>query len=283
MSLDAKTLFFRDLTNGPRLLTAVEEKSLARRYRAGDLAAKDRLVEANLRLVVSIATKYRGRGGSLTLLDLIAEGSTGLLRAVEKFDPERGFKLSTYATWWIRQALSRAIDNDSRTIRIPVHRGDELRKLAVIDKTMAAKLGCTPDEADVAAAGGWTTDELAELRQISQQPTSLNARVKDDAETEMGDLIEDRTGTIPHPEAAAAEIDTAETLAAALAELSYRQRRVLSLRFGLEDDHEHTLDEIAAAFQVTRERVRQIELSALAALREGGYALELRAELESAA
>jgi RNA polymerase primary sigma factor len=256
-----------------RLLTAAEEVALSKRIERGDLAAKERMIEANLRLVVSIAKRYRNQG--LPFLDLIQEGSIGLVRAVEKFDHRKGFKFSTYATWWIRQAISRALSDKGRTIRIPIHIDNVLKKLDGAQRRLQANGDRDPSVEEIAAAAGVDPEEADLIMRAAQPLVSLDKPIGDDSDAaEFGDLIEDdRT---PSPFEAASEKLMRERLTEALENLSYRERRVLEMRYGLRDEQARTLDQVAKVFGLTRERTRQIEEGAVRKLGSLAEAQALR-------
>ena len=256
-SLDSLRLYLRQIGRVP-LLTAEQEVSLAKRIERGDPDAKARMVEANLRLVVSIAKGYLGRG--LSLLDLIQDGSLGLIRAVEKFDYRRGFKFSTYATWWIRQAVSRAIADKSRTIRIPVHMVEKLNQVVQVERQLVQRIGREPTAEEVAGELGLSPDEVREIQRMAQTPISLERPVGDE-EASVGDFVEDERAPSPFDEAS--ESLRSDTVRRALASLPERERRVIELRFGLRGDQPRTLEEVGRTFGVTRERIRQIENSTL--------------------
>jgi RNA polymerase primary sigma factor len=261
---DSVRLYLREIGKIP-LLTAEEELALAQRVVSGDKRAKDQMAEANMRLVVSIAKRYVGRG--LDLLDLIQEGNTGLLRAVEKFDPDRGFKFSTYATWWIRQAITRAIADQARTIRIPVHMVETINKLLRTQRRLTQELNREPTNEEIAAAMDMEVDKVEHIMKIKQDISSLDASVRDDEEDSvLGDFIEDEDAKTPTE--SASEQLLKEQVKQILGTLTEREQKILKLRFGLEDGKSHTLEEVGQEFSVTRERIRQIEAKALAKLRK---------------
>jgi RNA polymerase primary sigma factor len=261
---DSVRLYLREIGKIP-LLTAEEELALAKRVVKGDKTAKDQMAEANMRLVVSIAKRYVGRG--LDLLDLIQEGNTGLLRAVEKFDPDRGFKFSTYATWWIRQAITRAIADQARTIRIPVHMVETINKLLRTQRRLTQELNREPTNEEIAAAMEMEVDKVEHIMKIKQDISSLDASVRDDEEDSvLGDFIEDEDAKTPTE--SASEQLLKEQVRQILSSLTEREQKILKLRFGLEDGKSHTLEEVGQEFSVTRERIRQIEAKALAKLRK---------------
>jgi RNA polymerase primary sigma factor len=261
---DSVRLYLREIGKIP-LLTAEEELALAKKVVKGDKRAKDAMAEANMRLVVSIAKRYVGRG--LDLLDLIQEGNTGLLRAVEKFDPERGFKFSTYATWWIRQAITRAIADQARTIRIPVHMVETINKLLRTQRRLTQELNREPTNEEIGAAMEMDVDKVEHIMKIKQDISSLDASVRDDEEDSvLGDFIEDEDAKTPTE--SASEQLLKEQVKQILGTLTEREQKILKLRFGLEDGKSHTLEEVGQEFSVTRERIRQIEAKALAKLRK---------------
>jgi RNA polymerase primary sigma factor len=261
---DSVRLYLREIGKIP-LLNAEEELELAQRVVAGDKDAKDKMAEANMRLVVSIAKRYVGRG--LDLLDLIQEGNTGLLRAVEKFDPDKGFKFSTYATWWIRQAITRAIADQARVIRIPVHMVETINKLLRTQRRLTQELNREPTNEEIAAAMEIEVDKVEHIMKIKQEISSLDASIRDDEEDSvLADFIEDED-TISPQESANNQL-LKEHVKAVLSALSEREQKIVRLRFGLEDGRQHTLEEVGQEFGVTRERIRQIEAKALAKLRK---------------
>jgi RNA polymerase primary sigma factor len=261
---DSVRLYLREIGKIP-LLNAEEELELAKRVVAGEKEAKDQMAEANLRLVVSIAKRYVGRG--LDLLDLIEEGNTGLLRAVEKFDPDKGFKFSTYATWWIRQAITRAIADQARTIRIPVHMVETINKLLRTQRRLTQELNREPTNAEIAKEMEIDEAKVEHIMKIKQDISSLDASIRDDEEESvLADFIEDED-TITPEESATGQL-LKEQVKEMLGALTEREQKILKLRFGLEDGKQHTLEEVGQEFSVTRERIRQIEAKALAKLRK---------------
>jgi RNA polymerase primary sigma factor len=272
MTTDSLQLFLKDIGK-LRLLTAPEEVDLAKRIERGDLDAKQKMVESNLRLVVSIAKNYRNQG--LPFLDLIQEGTLGLVRAAEKFDYRKGFKFSTYATWWIRQAIARALADKARTIRIPVHVVEKLNKIGRAERKLVTELGREPTPEEIAEVTGIEPEEEVDsIKRSAQAPISLEKPVGDEEESEFGQLIADERAESPYERAA--EILTKEALGEALENLSYRERRVLELRYGLGGEHPRTLDEVGRTFNVTRERIRQIENQSLKKLQSLADAQKLR-------
>jgi RNA polymerase primary sigma factor len=271
IDLDPLQLFLKDISK-VRLLTAGQEVALAKRIERGDRRAKEEMVEANLRLVVSIAKKYRNRG--LPFLDLIQEGTIGLVRAVEKFDHRRGFKFSTYATWWIRQAVARALADKARTIRLPVHKVEKLYKIRHSARILRARLYRDPTPAEIAKEVGLPMEEVEVILRIAQTPVSLQSPVGDEEDCELGHLLADKE--LPLPEDAAQSVSRTAALADCLDSLDDRQRTVLELRFGLDGGHPRTLEEISVVFNVTRERVRQIEKQSLSKLAALSGAQQLR-------
>ena len=253
-SLDSLRLYLRSIGKIP-LLSAADEVALAKRIERGDAAAKQRMVEANLRLVVAISKSYLGRG--LPFLDLIQEGSLGLIRAVEKFDHRRGNKFSTYATWWIRQAITRALADKGRTVRVPMHVVEKLNRVMRVERSLVQTLGRQPTVEEIADSADYAVDGVRELLRLSAPPVSLEKPVGDQEDSELGDLVEDAASKTPLDQAH--ENLRRDQVRQVLTVLPDRQREVIELRFGLADDRPRTLDEISVAYNVTRERVRQIE------------------------
>ncbi len=276
MTTDALALFLRDIGKA-RLLSAQEEVVLAKRIWRGDFDAKQRMVESNLRLVVSIAKNYRNQG--LPFLDLIQEGTIGLVRAAEKFDYRKGFKFSTYATWWIRQAIARALADKSRTIRIPVHIVEKVNKIGRAERKLVTGLGREPTIEEIADVTGIEPDEVESIKRSAQAPISLEKPVGDEEQSEFGQFIADEQAESPYERAV--EILTREALRDALENLSYRERRVLELRYGLGGGRPLTLDEVGRRFNVTRERIRQIENQSLKKLQSLAEAQKLRDDVET--
>ena len=303
---DPVRMYLKEIGKVP-LLTAAEEIDLAMKIKAGVAAtaelekaeeegielerrerrrltrveqvgidAKQQLIEANLRLVVSIAKRYVGRG--MLFLDLIQEGNLGLIRAVEKFDYTKGFKFSTYATWWIRQAITRAIADQARTIRIPVHMVETINKLVRIQRQLLQELGRDPSPEEIGEKMGLTAERVREIQKISQEPVSLETPIGEEEDSQLGDFIEDDAAIVP-PDAASFSM-LQEQLSKVLDGLAERERKVISLRFGLEDGHPHTLEEVGRQFGVTRERIRQIESKTLAKLRHPSRSSKLKDYLE---
>jgi RNA polymerase primary sigma factor len=266
VSDDSVRLYLREIGKIP-LLNSEEELALAQKVVAGDKKAKDKMAEANMRLVVSIAKRYSGRG--LDFLDLIQEGNTGLLRAVEKFDPDKGFKFSTYATWWIRQAITRAIADQARTIRIPVHMVETINKLLRTQRRMTQELNREPTIEELGKELEMEPEKVEYVIKIKQDITSLDAGVGRDGEDEdsvLGDFIEDEDGATPEESATSQLLK--EQVQSVLSTLSEREQKIIKMRFGLENGKSHTLEEVGQEFAVTRERIRQIEAKALAKLRK---------------
>ncbi len=271
VSTDTLQLFLKDIGR-VSLLTAAQEVELAKKIERGDHCAKQAMVEANLRLVVSIAKRYRNQG--LPFLDLIQEGTIGLVRAAEKFDYRKGFKFSTYATWWIRQAVARALADKARTIRMPVHVVEKLNKIVRTERTLRAKLGREPSSVEIAVELDLHPEEVEQIRRSAQTPVSLEKPVGDEDESEFGHFLSDATA--PLPDELAEEAMRKESLKAILGTLSHRERRVLELRYGLDGEQPRTLDEVGRTFNVTRERIRQIENQSLKKLRALADAAKLR-------
>ncbi len=270
-SLDCLRLYLRSIGK-VELLTKKQEIELSKRIERGDMSAKRHMVEANLRLVVSIAKSYLGRG--LSFLDLIQEGSLGLIRAVEKFDYRRGFKFSTYATWWIRQAVTRALADKARTIRIPVHMFEKLNRVVQVERTLVQRLGREPEPREVAAELRWSVPEVRDVMRVAQMPVSLEKPIGDDEYSELGDLVAD--DTVESPFETASDNLQRENVRRALDTLPAREREVLELRYGLKGQRPLTLEEVGQAFGVTRERIRQIENNTLKKLKHLPEAQRLR-------
>ena len=273
---DPVRLYLKEIGKVP-LLTAEEELDLAMRMEAGDVEAKKKLAEANLRLVVSIAKRYVGRG--MSLLDLIQEGNLGLIKAVEKFDYKKGFKFSTYATWWIRQAITRAIADQARTIRIPVHMVETINKLIRVSRQLLQELGREPTPAEIGKEMGFSEEKVREIQKISQDPVSLETPIGEEEDSHLGDFIPDEDA--PAPAEAASYTLLKEQLSEVLGTLTEREEKVLRLRFGLDDGRTRTLEEVGKEFNVTRERIRQIEAKALRKLKHPSRSRKLRSFLDS--
>ncbi|OGI26768.1 MAG: RNA polymerase sigma factor RpoD [Candidatus Moranbacteria bacterium RIFOXYB1_FULL_43_19] len=274
ISSDSVQMYLREIGRVP-LLTGEEEVQLAKRNERGDLAAKQKLTEANLRLVVSIAKKYVGRSTNLSLLDLIQEGNIGLFRAVEKFDYRKGYKFSTYATWWIRQAITRALADQSRTIRIPVHMVETINKYTQATRRLVQDLGRDPLPEEIAAEMGIEVEKVRHIMKISQETVSIETPVGDSEDDSiLGDFIEDTETVMPHQSAARKLL--ADHVELILKDLTPREQKILKIRFGLEDGVTHTLEEVGHEFGVTRERIRQIEAKALERIRQSGLVNKLK-------
>nr|WP_330416539.1 RNA polymerase sigma factor RpoD [Roseburia sp. OM03-18] len=272
---DPVRMYLKEIGKVP-LLSAEEEIELAKRMELGDQEAKKRLAEANLRLVVSIAKRYVGRG--MLFLDLIQEGNLGLIKAVEKFDYRKGYKFSTYATWWIRQAITRAIADQARTIRIPVHMVETINKLIRVSRQLLQELGREPTPEEIAEEMNMPVDRVREILKISQEPVSLETPIGEEEDSHLGDFIQD--DNVPVPADAAAFTLLKEQLEEVLGTLTEREQKVLTLRFGLEDGRARTLEEVGKEFNVTRERIRQIEAKALRKLRHPSRSRKLKDYLE---
>ena len=272
---DPVRMYLKEIGKVP-LLTADEEVELAKRMAEGDEDAKKRLAEANLRLVVSIAKRYVGRG--MLFLDLIQEGNLGLIKAVEKFDYHKGFKFSTYATWWIRQAITRAIADQARTIRIPVHMVETINKLIRVSRQLLQELGREPTPEEIAAELDMPVERVREILKISQEPVSLETPIGEEEDSHLGDFIQD--DNVPVPAEAAAQTLLKEQLDEVLDTLTEREQKVLRLRFGMDDGRARTLEEVGKEFDVTRERIRQIEAKALRKLRHPSRSRKLRDYLD---
>ena len=272
---DPVRMYLKEIGKVP-LLSADEEVELAKRMAEGDEDAKKRLAEANLRLVVSIAKRYVGRG--MLFLDLIQEGNLGLIKAVEKLDYHKGFKLSTYATWWIRQAITRAIADQARTIRIPVHMVETINKLIRVSRQLLQELGREPTPEEIAAELDMPVERVREILKISQEPVSLETPIGEEEDSHLGDFIQD--DNVPVPAEAAAQTLLKEQLDEVLDTLTEREQKVLRLRFGMDDGRARTLEEVGKEFDVTRERIRQIEAKALRKLRHPSRSRKLRDYLD---
>ncbi|HHU74418.1 MAG TPA: RNA polymerase sigma factor RpoD [Clostridiales bacterium] len=272
---DPVRMYLKEIGKVP-LLSADEEIELAKRMQEGDDFAKKRLAEANLRLVVSIAKRYVGRG--MLFLDLIQEGNLGLIKAVEKFDYQKGFKFSTYATWWIRQAITRAIADQARTIRIPVHMVETINKLTRVQRQLLQELGREPSPEEISEVMNMPVDRVREIQKISQEPVSLETPIGEEEDSHLGDFIQD--DNVPVPADAAAFTLLKEQLVEVLGTLTEREQKVLRLRFGLDDGRARTLEEVGKEFNVTRERIRQIEAKALRKLRHPSRSRKLKDYLE---
>ncbi len=272
---DPVRMYLKEIGKVP-LLSADEETELAKKIEEGDAEAKKRLAEANLRLVVSIAKRYVGRG--MQFLDLIQEGNLGLIKAVEKFDYRKGYKFSTYATWWIRQAITRAIADQARTIRIPVHMVETINKLIRVQRQLLQELGREPQPDEIAKEMNLPVERVREIQKISQEPVSLETPIGEEEDSHLGDFVED--DRMPVPAEAAAYMLLKEQLSEVLATLTDREQKVLRLRFGLDDGRQRTLEEVGKEFDVTRERIRQIEAKALRKLRHPSRSRKLRDYLD---
>ena len=272
---DPVKMYLKEIGKIP-LLSADEERILAENMEAGDIEAKKKLAETNLRLVVSIAKRYVGRG--MQFLDLIQEGNMGLMKAVEKFDFRRGFKFSTYATWWIRQAITRSIADQARTIRIPVHMVETINKLVRIERQLVQELGKEPTNEEISEHMGIEVDKVNEIRKIAQEPVSLETPIGEEDDSHLGDFIEDETAIAPDEAANFSMLK--EQLNQVLSTLSDREKKVLELRFGLNDGTPRTLEEVGKEFEVTRERIRQIEAKALRKLKHPSRSQKLKDFLE---
>lgn len=259
---DPVRMYLKEIGTVP-LLSAEEELRLARRKAEGDEYAKERLIEANLRLVVSIAKRYTGRG--MSFLDLVQEGNLGLIKGVEKFDYTKGYKLSTYATWWIRQSVTRALADQARTIRVPVHMVETINKMSKMQRKLTLELGYEPSVTELANALEMTEDKVMEIMQIAREPASLETPIGEEDDSNLGDFVAD--SNVVTPEGNVESVMLREHIDALLGDLKERERQVIVLRFGLEDGHPRTLEEVGKEFNVTRERIRQIEAKALRKLR----------------
>ena len=272
---DTVKMYLREIGKYP-LLTFPQEVDLAKKIKRGDMAAKHKLVNSNLRLVVSIAKKYTGRG--MLFLDLIQEGNLGLIRAVEKFDHRKGYKFSTYATWWIRQAITRSIADQARTIRIPVHMVETINRLRKISRGLLQKLGRKPTEKEIGKKARMSVEKVREVVKVSQLPLSLEIPIGDEESSHLGDFVED--STVAHPDEIVLHGLLRDDLEEVMHSLSERERTVLRLRFGLEDGRQRTLEEVGQLYKVTRERIRQIEAKALRKLKHPTRSRKLREYLK---
>ena len=272
---DPVRMYLKEIGTVP-LLTAEEEYSLAMKKQEGDEYAKQRLIEANLRLVVSIAKRYTGRG--MSFLDLVQEGNLGLIKGVEKFDPEKGFKLSTYATWWIRQSVTRALADQARTIRVPVHMVETINKMSKMQRKLTLELGYEPSVKELAEHLDMTEEKVQEIMQIAREPASLETPIGEEDDSNLGDFVAD--ANVLSPEGNVESVMLREHIDSLLDDLKERERQVIVLRFGLEDGHPRTLEEVGREFNVTRERIRQIEAKALRKLRHPSRSETLRSFLD---
>ena len=268
---DPVRMYLKEIGTVP-LLSAEEEEELAKRKAEGDEHAKERLIEANLRLVVSIAKRYTGRG--MSFLDLVQEGNLGLIKGVEKFDYTKGFKLSTYATWWIRQSVTRALADQARTIRVPVHMVETINKMSKMQRKLTLELGYEPSVAELAAALDVSEEKVMEIMQIAREPASLETPIGEEDDSSLGDFVAD--SNVVTPEGNVESVMLREHIDALLGDLKERERQVIVLRFGLEDGHPRTLEEVGKEFNVTRERIRQIEAKALRKLRNSVRSKRIR-------
>ena len=273
---DPVRMYLKEIGTVP-LLTAEEELRLAKRKAEGDQKAKDRLIEANLRLVVSIAKRYTGRG--MSFLDLVQEGNLGLIKGVEKFNYDKGFKLSTYATWWIRQSVTRALADQARTIRVPVHMVETINRMSKMQRKLTLELGYEPSAAELASALDMTESKVLEIMQIAREPASLETPIGEEDDSNLGDFVADNNTVTP--EANVESVMLKEHIDQLLMDLKERERQVIVLRFGLEDGHPRTLEEVGKIFNVTRERIRQIEAKALRKLRNPVRSKELKDFLQN--
>ena len=272
---DPVRMYLKEIGTVP-LLSADEELRLAKRKAEGDESAKERLIEANLRLVVSIAKRYTGRG--MSFLDLVQEGNLGLIKGVEKFDYTKGYKLSTYATWWIRQSVTRALADQARTIRVPVHMVETINKMSKMQRKLTLELGYEPSVTELADALEMSEDKVMEIMQIAREPASLETPIGEEDDSNLGDFVADSNAVTP--EGNVESVMLREHIDALLGDLKERERQVIVLRFGLEDGHPRTLEEVGKEFNVTRERIRQIEAKALRKLRHPSRSRKLKDYLD---